>query len=1095
MLPEESIMPSIIDNIEHRLVDSLHTTMEQSSSASIAVGYFNIRGWDHLTKYLEAKNDAQKPFARVLIGMSQDDHARNMTWLKDQANNSESEREIDQIEANKRKKEALKSFLEQLTHGIPTQNDLKKIRNLKKQLEDGLVRVKLFTRRRLHAKTYIFETTDEQLIPRVAFVGSSNLTMSGLGHQFELNVDVVDEDATEKLYKWFEDRWEDNFSLDITDDLIELLDESWITEELLDPYLIYLRVCYLVSRDAREGLAEYSIPASIANDLLEFQAGAVKTLALRLMSNGGAMLGDVVGLGKTITAIAVALMLREEQGYSTLVICPPNLKQMWENYLESYEVFGKVVPYSMATRELPNLRRYQLVVIDESHTLRSDKRQDYEVIQSYIRENESKVLMLTATPYNKRYLDVGNQLSLFIDDDEDLGIAPLKAIAYDSGIAESVDGKINTLAAFKRSDEPEDWRRLMSEHLIRRTRSFIRKNFSDTDPENGREYMTFNDGARFYFPERLAKPLPHSYSDGDPAMLMTDESTLEKISSLQLPRYQLANYLNQEATQLEDEQQIINDLSTGGGNMLGFTRSMFYKRLSSSAYAFICSLDSHVQRNNLYIYALENNLNIPIGKIPAIFYNTDENDDEDVEEIFLSLNDVDPAQQYEQLQKNTKGVRWLRADLFSPELLESLRNDTSILSSLLNDFGPLDHMADSKLNALEKLLKEDHPNEKVVIFSEFKDTVTYITESLQSRGISNVESVSGADANPSSVAHRFSPKSNSSLLRQPLSADEEILILVSTDVLSEGQNLQDAHIVINFDLPWAIIRLIQRAGRVDRVGQESSEVLVYSFLPEDAVENVIELRARIKNRLEEAAIAFGSDEEFFGTEGETQAIEGLYNGTLEDIDDVEIDAASIAFQVWQEAETSYPDLAERAKHLNNLSYSTMHSKSEESVNSVLTYAQTAQGIDAFALINDQENARLVTTSEALQLLKCEPETERVIPLKDHFEKVESAIKGPLARQALPKGKLRGVRLKVWKRLNGSLETNIEGGPEALEAMFATPLQTESEKRLKKALKQLSNDDLAQLVVSLHSDDQLVIKNPDTEDPLSIICSMGFTSHE
>lgn len=178
------------------------------------------------------------------------------------------------------------------------------------------------------------------------------------------------------------------------------------------------------------------------------------------------MLGDVVGLGKTITATAVAMLLREEYGWDTLVICPKNLVRMWqEEYIDAYEVAGRVIPHSMAAKELPDLRRFRFVIIDESHTMRNDTRQDYKALRDYIRANDCRVLMLTATPFNTRFSDVANQIGLYIDDDDDVGLQPLAALAKDPSLADRVDGKVTSLAAFRRSDEPEDWKRLMSDHL------------------------------------------------------------------------------------------------------------------------------------------------------------------------------------------------------------------------------------------------------------------------------------------------------------------------------------------------------------------------------------------------------------------------------------------------------------------------------------------------------------------------------------------------------------------------------------------------------------------------------------------------------
>ena len=167
-----------------------------------------------------------------------------------------------------------------------------------------------------------------------------------------------------------------------------------------------------------------------------------------------------------------------------------------------------------------------------------------------------------------------------------------------------------------------------------------------------------------------------------------------------------------------------------------------------------------------------------------------------------------------------------------------------------------------------KLLSEKHKSEKVLIFTQFADTAYYLSEHLKNRKLENLEHVTGDSENPTALAQLFSPLSN----KIPVSKND-IRVLVSTDVLSEGQNLQDAHIILNYDLPWAIIRLIQRAGRVDRIGQKADEIICYSFLPEDGIEQIINLRHRLTNRIRQNAEVVGSDEVFF--DGDPINIEDL----------------------------------------------------------------------------------------------------------------------------------------------------------------------------------------------------------------------------
>jgi len=1079
-------MTTIFDNIDRELADKLSDVFAVSYRLDAAVGYFNLRGWAQLADGLNERKPEDGPAARVLVGMAvRDQHDRLMDELQAEVDDSDVEPEIDNHEARRRRAFVLRRFREQLMRGLPTSADLARLQQMKKHLESGLLEVKLFTRRPMHAKTYICHRVDE-ITPIVGFVGSSNLTVSGLRHQYELNVDVVDSDATKKLDRWFEDRWTDQFTLDITADLIELIDQSWAAEQAIDPYLVYLKSCWLVSEEAREGLVAYSIPERVRKHLLQFQESAVKTLGRRLERRGGAMLGDVVGLGKTITAVAVALMLREEYGYNTLVVCPPNLVKMWESYFEEFEVVGKVTPYSTAKTKLPELRRYQLVILDESHTIRSGLDvQAGQAIHDYVRENDSKVLLLTATPYNKRYLDVANQLSMYLDEDTDLGLVPSKAIELNPKIEDRVDGKIRTLAAFRLSEEPEDWRRLMSEHLIRRTRGFIRANFSETDPENGREYVTFSDGSRFYFPDRIAYPLLHQFDESDPASRMESDETLDVIDSLHLPRYRMIHYIDNAAEPTNQEQTVLEDIRRGSGHLLGFIRTSLYKRLSSSGFAFVVSLQRHLARNEMYIHAVENGFDIPVGTIAESMIDVDT--DEDVED--MEVEGPSAAEQYDFLRANSpKKIRWIRSSLFDEKFLDDLRSDTEAIRGLLDEFGDIVHVDDSKVDALAKLIREKHGNEKVLVFSEFRDTAEYVYESLVDRGVTSIEVVSGDSANPTEVARRFSPQANSLLVGGgKKKVTDEIRVLISTDVLSEGQNLQDAHVVVNYDIPWAIIRLIQRAGRIDRVGQESDKVLVYSFEHEGGINAVLDLRRRIRTRLGEAAAAFGSDEQFFGTKEEVSPGGGF---NVQEVDDGEVDAVTYAFQAWQEAERDHPELAAKAQALADSVFATKFAASDDAVPGSIVHARTDHGFDEFAIAPENGKVTLLTDIEALKMMSCAPETPAQPMIPGHLERVKAMVQGPLHREGIQPGQLKGIRKRVWNRLSGLLGEGSIEYERAMEALFALPLTADAEKRLKTALSTRTNDELADLVVALFVDENLVISAEHAKDPMHVACSMG-----
>ncbi|HEY1527900.1 MAG TPA: C-terminal helicase domain-containing protein [Candidatus Angelobacter sp.] len=332
---------------------------------------------------------------------------------------------------------------------------------------------------------------------------------------------------------------------------------------------------------------------------------------------------------------------------------------------------------------------------------------------------------------------------------------------------------------------------------------------------------------------------------------------------------------------------------------MGFCRTNLFKRLESSGAAFEQSIERHILRNHIYLHAIENGLPLPLGTQDSGLLDTG-NYDEDVDDasaatdLFeedssdiikptgsLHLRDIasyrkraaDTYQAYATQHKNR--FKWLRPDLFIPSLAKDLSDDAMRMLAILTRCGEWNPDLDAKLDALHKLLTKKHAHDKVIVFTQFADTVRYLETQLRSRGVAKLAGVTGEAEDPTSYAWRFSPVSNNK--RDAVSATDELRILLATDVLSEGQNLQDGAIIVNFDLPWAIIRLIQRAGRVDRIGQRAEEILCYSFLPADGVEKLIGLRARVRQRLHENAEVVGTDEAFFEDERERQKFFDLYH--------------------------------------------------------------------------------------------------------------------------------------------------------------------------------------------------------------------------
>ena len=830
--------------------------------------------------------------------------------------------------------------------------------------------------------------------PTVGFLGSSNLTLPGLAKQGELNVDILDHDACNKLQKWFSDRWQDYGCVDISQELAEIIDQSWARVELISPYYIYLKIAYHLSHEVIAGLSEFRIPREF-NNLFDFQKAAVQLAARHVTRRGGVLVGDVVGLGKTLVGTALAKILQEDCFLETLIICPKNLVPMWQEYVNNYRLLAEVMPISQVQNKLPKLRRYRVVLIDESHNLRNREGKRYRAITEYIAANESKCILLSATPYNKSYLDLSAQLRLFVPEDEDLGLRPEALINELGGSSvgelefiRKHQCSVRSLAAFEKSEHPDDWRELMKRYMVRRTRSFIKDNYAHTD-ETGRKYLEFSDGRHSYFPQRLPRSLkfPLEGSNTDFYSRLYSESVVEVINQLNLPRYGLGNYVIAKHKQppTDTEQRFINSLFRGGRRLMGFSRTNLFKRLESSGVVFIQSIERHILRNFIYLYALEQGLDIPIGTQDAELLDTS-NNDEDADSVAAALFDteteeddftaslqvereeVTPFYNEEEKAFKTEKVfrqraesiyqeyttryqrrfKWLRSTLFDiKKLKRDLLEDAKALINVLQQCGEWNPQKDEKLAALIKLLTITHPKDKVLIFTQFADTVRYIVDKLQSSHIIKVAGVTGQSQDPTVITGRFSPVSNGK--REQISSSNELRVLIATDVLSEGHNLQDCAIIVNWDLPWAIIRLIQRAGRVDRIGQNADQILCYSFLPAEGVERIINLRGRLRKRLQENAEVVGTDEAFF-EDDDARVILDLYNeksGVLDGEEDTEVDLTSKAFQIWKKATDSNPGLKKTIEEMQNVVYSTRAPTPQPvQPEGVLLYMKTTEGNDS-----------------------------------------------------------------------------------------------------------------------------------------------------
>ena len=1092
-------MPNIFDNIEAKLLDRLLVTVRDSHRADFCVGYFNLRGWRLISPAFAQWQGGDDNCCRVLIGMPL--NAEGDVRL---LYNPIARRGMDNAQAAKLRKKLVGAFRDQLMTGIPENADEAGLRQLRDQLSNGRVRVKVHLAHPLHAKLYLL-FRDDTISPMVGYLGSSNLTLAGLKKQGELNIDVVEGDACQKLAKWFEERWENQWCLDISEELVEIIDASWAGGQI-SPYEIYIKIAWHLSEPAREGLTEYRIPNEFADTLLDFQAAAVKIAANHINKRGGVMIGDVVGLGKTLIAACLSKLFENHHDFRSLIICPKNLEKMWNKYVRQYDLDAEVMSIGKVQHELESLRRYRLVIIDESHNLRNREGKRHQAIGKYIRDNESKCILLSATPYNKSFLDLSGQLRLFISEDQDILIRPEKYIGQckNDSSKQIYQGLLSSLAAFEKSENIEDWQELMRMFLVRRTRTFIKRHYAEFDRQRNRHYITFRGDRKNYFPARIPKKVPFEV-DEQYARLF-DGKTVDTINSLVLARYNLYKYLKKDIARNppEKHQDTIKNLQRASNtNLMGFCRTNLLKRLESSGATFQLSLRHHILRNQVYLHALANNLEIPIGSLDpsqmdTVFTDQDRFISEDADQDWPEPEKASVL--YELCAgKYRRNFHWLPPELFVPRLAGNLQKDIDRLEEILECSGSWKAESDAKLAALADLLGNKCAGRKVIVFSQFADTVDYLAAELHKLKIDALEKVTGATENPTEIAERFSPQSNGADIRP----EQELRVLVTTDVLSEGQNLQDCAVVVNYDLPWTIIRLVQRAGRVDRIGQEASETLCYSFLPAEGIERLLELRQRVRRRLEENAAVIGTDEQFF-EDDDQRAVNDLYNekaGILDaDEDDSDIDLASYAYQIWKEATENDPGLARKIEGSPNVVCAAKpYEASAERPAGALVYLRSGDN-DILAWIDRQGEVVSESQFEILQTAQCKPDTPALPHSSGHHGIVSKAVRhySEKHQAAGQLGSRTNARYRVYERLKqyereASLLLSDDEVKAAIGQIYKYPLQATAREQLNRLLRTKPSDtDLADCVRKLYSRGGLCIIGDEKDDyGAQIICSLGL----
>ena len=1040
-------MSRIIDNEELKLLQVLKEHLPSTRQLDACVGYFNLRGWKSLRSELHAMAkhddiDSSPERVRLLVGMALSGGEQTRLAL---SLLGEADENVSRARANEMAQGAVREFAQQLTWGVPNASDKIGIGKLLEDLKSGYLKIKFAARNPLHAKLYVCHLAGPVKNFR-AIVGSSNFTAAGLAHQGELNIEESDVEQGKRLHKWFLSKWDDVFTIDITEKLIEVLESSWAAIEQPSPRLVHLKMAYELSRDARAG-KNLEIPEKIAAKISPWQESAVRVATRMLKQRGLAVIGDVVGLGKTLTGTAIAAAYGER----VLVICPKNLEEMWQQHLDDYDIVGKVVPLSM-TKDLADLRPYRLVLVDESHNIRHTTHHAWQHIHDYVEACNADVVLLTATMFNADHFDISGQLKIKLPTDQDLGIRPEELISSlgvngEFQLAEKTNGRLSTLAAFEQSTFPKDWQRLLGQFLIRRTRKYLTEAYGQVDEKTQEIFFTFSNGQRFQFPKRISEPLKYQGGPNDPGDKLASIENFDALDSMHYARYQPGRYLVQDLGQKDGSDKLLIEDMRRANSTNGFIKTTVLKRLTSSPMAFFITVEKMLKRAHILKYALENGLDVPIGTLDDKAYQLGEADndinDQEIpgdepsvamagsaikgftDEQWLDLS----KRTYEALKAgNPKGLRWAQHEWFnSSKFAEHVSEDNKVLQKLIDDFGDWDPAHDSKLIALAERINALAAGEKLLVFSEYKDTIDYVYKYLvpMCPGI-EIGAVSGASQDPTNMARRFSPISNEDLGGLP-NGQTELQVLLATDVLSEGQNLQDSALVLNWDLPWTIIKIIQRAGRVDRIGQRSPVIHALTFMPHEGVDDRITLIKRLARRLKTNQDIFGGNENLLKLDLGDDAFdfEGLYDGATElEAYEGEVDYGSYALKIWDSATQSERDRAVKLPIGVSTTKIVHESKLSSLVHTKIIQNDQAP-VDLLASVDETGALTTLTQLEALKATATETLELPGEPLERHLDDVERMLHEVIAPQAKQTKILlnHGIRKSLYTLLTEYPEKN------------------------------------------------------------------------
>lgn len=1115
-------------NTDPDLLTRLREMLTSADRADIAVGYFFMSGFDKVADELSKLRKT-----RILVGRADQPTLEAVAAGLQQADALRAQLDTAQTIPRRQRQTIADAAAAGVARGVAamSQTDASQeaVEKLRQLVASGLMEVRAYPKGFLHAKAY-FCWYDNHAEPGAAIVGSSNFTLAGFTGNTELNVRVTGDDDMAVLKDWFENLWTD--SVDISTKIELSLTESWAVKQYT-PYAVYLKALYeLYGEDLG---SEEPLPLEPVREveLANFQLDAVRRGLDMIRSYGGCYIADVVGLGKTY--IGAELLRQLRQSYPNdgppLIICPAGLVDAWRRVNELYGLGAEVLSQSRIAPPpdlvfdeqteqyeevagsaqgvyLADEYRYRgPVLVDEAHNFRNLVNRT-QGLADYLEQGDHKVILLSATPQNLGPWDIYRQVRLFLDEtNHGLPLEPQglddyfrsvvrwqqyrkEVDAYSAALAEHLKngGQGDPPTRPQRPETPPaDIAQVLTPIFIRRRRKDIVDLYGDTATING-EPVAFPTPKLSNLEYRLDRVY-------DKAGDFTD--LLGALKKHKAVRYNPTEYLKPEH---RADQQYFG-LFRARGRIAGMIRYLLFKRLESSIEAFRSTLTFIAHSNRSFKSALEASY-VPVGSV-ATNLLAGQNFDPEEALIILQREEAKRNEQYAFPAADFEIERWVK----------DLDEDHAVLNDLLNRIEDIGAQDDDKLARLKTFLDSTN-DEKVLIFSEAETTVDYLFEQLNPDGKDRtIAKLSGGNRDQrATIVGRFAPQAN---LQDPERLQGgEIRLLLATDVVSEGQNLQDCARVLNYDLHWNPVRLIQRFGRVDRIGSPYDEIYLHNMLPDADLDENLGLTGRLSDRIQAFHDLIGLDNRLLSEEEQLNAngVGVIYDDLeMPELDDAldEVAANQRAIALLQNIRSNDPGLWQTVTELPDGIRSALTcaggggDDDSPQEGETLVMLASSDAIRCYA-VGDDLTPRLIRTAQFVAAAECEPNTPtqalpentnaRVTAATEAFAGDLSRVLGTMRRRTPGNARNRSF---VRRQLNGvGADVATPLRVEALRRAFAADLPTVVENELSD-LRGL-NLGGRELVMRLELLQERYRLNPaersavpTTAEPTRIVCSDGL----